>query len=157
MILAVVSDTHRRKSQIGKVLKKIKNADVLIHLGDNAEDVDEMGLYFSNPIYSVRGNCDFSLRAPSERIETIGGKRILITHGHKYSVKYNLMNLKYRALEVGADIVLYGHTHIANIECNNGIWFINPGSASISRGMFNSIAFIEINNGVITPSIVDVE
>ena len=156
MILAVVSDTHKKKSQIRKVLNKIKNADVLIHLGDNSEDVEDMMMEFNKPIYSVRGNCDFSLRSPSERVEIIEGKKFFLTHGHRYSVKDSLMKLEYRALEIGADIVLYGHTHVANIEFNNGIWFINPGSAAVSRGQFNSIAFIEIKDGVITPSIVEV-
>src|SRR5699024_8457377 len=58
----------------------------------------------------------------------INKRRIFITHGHLYNVKSSLMQLQYRALEVEADIALFGHSHIAHCEQIDNQLFINPGS-----------------------------
>ena len=70
---------------------------------------------------------------------------MLITHGDRYGVKYELNNLYYRALEAEVDIALFGHTHIPYMEEVKGIWLFNPGSASLPRMSKNSIGFIEID------------
>lgn len=147
MQVAVISDTHRHMYSINQAEKLINDADVIIHLGDNEEDADILEKNFKGKVISVRGNCDFSSFAPIERLEEFGGKRIFITHGHKYDVKYSLLKLKYRAKEVEADIVLYGHTHQKNEIYEEGIWFINPGSASLPRDSSKSIAIIELEEG----------
>ena len=58
----------------------------------------------------------------------IGDRTLFITHGHRHSVKSNLMVLSYRAKEVGADIACFGHSHQLGAEMVNGTLFINPGS-----------------------------
>ncbi|MFL0253066.1 metallophosphoesterase [Clostridium neuense] len=156
MHIAVMSDTHRNKHMIDKACSHIENADVVIHLGDNVEDINEIRNKYSGEIISVTGNCDFMTTDPLERIEIIGGKKFFITHGHEYGVKYNLNRLKYRAMEVKADIALFGHTHMPFIANELGILFINPGSVSLSRKGPNSIAFIGINNGKISASIKNI-
>lgn len=154
MLIGVVSDTHKSKWVFDNVYAKLKNVDLLIHLGDNVKDVDEFKNYFSCPIINVRGNCDFSTTTPSETIEVIEGKTFFITHGHNYNVKYTLLNLLYKAKEMGADVVLYGHTHISQILFQEGIWIVNPGSPSLARDGFNSVATIEIKDGKVHPSII---
>lgn len=152
MIIAVVSDTHRDKTYLEKVKGYIKNADILIHLGDNFDDFIELKKSFKGESYGVPGNCDFNTKEEREKLLDIGGKKIFITHGDKYGVKYELNNLYFRALELKADAALFGHTHIPYMEESNGIWLFNPGSASLPRISKNSIGFIEINNnGEIIP------
>jgi putative phosphoesterase len=146
MRIAVVSDTHRHLYYINKVVGLVQDADVVIHLGDNVEDTEAIEKGFKGKVIGVRGNCDFSSFTPAERIEIIGGKRIFITHGHKYDVKYSLLRLKYRAKELEADIVLYGHTHEKAEIFEEGIWFVNPGSAALPRDSSHSIAVLEIEN-----------
>jgi putative phosphoesterase len=63
-------------------------------------------------LIAVRGNCDFCCDVKDELFFEIEKLKILLTHGDKYSVKNNLKLLKYRAEELKADIVIYGHTHI---------------------------------------------
>lgn len=156
MIIGVISDTHRHLYEIKKAVKKLKNADMIIHLGDNVEDVEKISRFFEGDIISVRGNCDISSFTPGERTEIIEGKKFFITHGHRYNVRYDLLNLEQRALEIEADIVLYGHTHISQIVFQEGIYFVNPGSPSVPRDDFCSVAKIEIKDGNITPSIINV-
>jgi hypothetical protein len=153
MLIAVVSDTHRNSTIIRKVANIVEEADILIHLGDNVADIDELKEIYKNKIISVRGNCDFTTKSPIERVEDINEVRILVTHGHKYDVKSGIWQLKDKAKEVGADIALFGHTHISEINFEDGIWIINPGSASLPRDGQRSIAFIEIEDAEIRPSI----
>ena len=91
-----------------------------------------------------------------EQLIELENKKILMTHGHEYGVKSSLLNLNYRAKELGADIALYGHSHIAAIEKHDGIWFVNPGSVSLPRGLRHTIAFIEIKDGVINSWLKDI-
>ena len=65
-----------------------------------------------------------------------------------------MLKLKYKALEFGANIVLYGHTHIGKIDFKEGIWFINPGSASLPRDIGKSFAIIYIEEDSIEPNII---
>lgn len=149
MRIAVISDTHRNNHMLEKAFQKCKDADLVIHLGDNIEDAEEFKKIYKKKVINVAGNCDFLDKAPKEIVENIGGKTFLITHGHLYNVKYTLINLKYRAMEVNADVALFGHTHTPLILQEEGMWIINPGSVSLSRKGPNSLAFIDIDKNKI--------
>lgn len=153
MYIGVVSDTHRYKNCMKKVVDAFYNTKLIIHLGDNVQDVNEIRRIYSGPIINVRGNCDFDVDTPDERLEIISGKRFFITHGHKYDVKYSLSKLRHKALEQKADVVLFGHTHISQIVYEEGIWFINPGSPAVPRDGFNSVVTVNICNGIVHPDI----
>lgn len=154
MQIGVISDTHRIISSIEKLKGEIKGVDVLIHLGDNVDDISIIKKYYKGKIINVKGNCDFSTTVPDDRLEEIDGKKFFLTHGHRYGVKDNLSRLRYKALETGADIVLYGHTHIAKIDFEEGVWYINPGSASLPRDGNRSYVIISINQEKIEPKVV---
>jgi putative phosphoesterase len=153
VLVGVISDTHMQNDYIKRALDHLKKCDFIIHLGDNTRDVNEIKKYYNKKIISVKGNCDYSENIPTEKIEVLGNKKFFITHGHNYNVKGTLINLRYKAMEVGADIVLFGHTHIAMEQFEEGIWFINPGSAGLARNGKNSVAIIEIRDEKIIPSI----
>lgn len=155
MLIAIISDSHRDKEAMIESIKKIKKADLLFHLGDNIDDVDFYKENFHGEIVNIKGNCDFQCEELSEDIIEIQGIKFFITHGHKYGVKNSLMNLKYKAQEIGANVVLYGHTHVPCIDYEDEIWFINPGSISLSRAINNTLGLIEIKESKIIPSIVD--
>lgn len=146
MLIAVVSDTHKHIDALQKVLNKTEDADMIIHLGDNVGDAKYLSERFKGKLINVKGNCDTMSSEKNTKIEIIEGKKFFITHGHNYDVKYDLIKLKYKALEANADIVLFGHTHASEVLFEEGIWFINPGSAAEARDRSNSIAVIEIND-----------
>lgn len=148
MKIAVISDTHKIKKYIELSKKYIDGADVLIHLGDNSEDIEELTMDFKGEVYGVRGNCDYINKYPNEQLLILGGKRIFITHGHIYGVKNGMMNILYKGEELGADIILFGHTHIALIEEYKGIIIMNPGSVSLPRIEERFIGFIELEEGI---------
>ncbi len=147
MLVAVVSDTHRIQSYIDKALELIKEADVLIHLGDNVEDVEIFKDNFKGDVFAVAGNCDYSNEYPDERIVKIEDKRIFLTHGHRYNVKMGLNSLYYKAKELGVDVALYGHTHQEIIIEEDGLTIMNPGSVSLPRGRGRFVGFLEVEKG----------
>ncbi|MCI1945601.1 metallophosphoesterase [Clostridium luticellarii] len=149
MQIGVISDTHRDKKFVHRVRDIFSDMDIIVHLGDNVQDVSQIKKFYTRPVINVKGNCDFSVDVPGERIENIGGKKFFITHGHRYDVKYDLSRLKYKAMEENADVVLFGHTHLSKIIYENGIWFVNPGSPSIPRDGFNSVAVINLEGEII--------
>lgn len=127
---------------------------MLIHLGDNVDDILIIKRYYNGKIVNVKGNCDFSTNTPYDRLEEVCGKKIFLTHGHRYGVKENLFRLRYKALEAQADIVLYGHTHIGQIDFEEGIWYINPGSVSQPRDGDRSFAIISIDKECIEANLI---
>lgn len=153
LLIGLISDTHRYNWVIENAIKRLEGSDLIIHLGDNVQDIKEIKKYYKGKIINVKGNCDFSVEVPSEKVEIIENKIFFITHGHRYDVKYDLSRLRYKALEVGAQVVVYGHTHISKISFEEGIWFINPGSPAVPRDGFFSVATININNNIINASI----
>lgn len=136
MKLLVISDTHRVLNRVYSVINDIQDIiDGVIHCGDLTDDVLILKSKYKNlTFYNVSGNCDYGSGTESEKLLIIGGKRIFVTHGHNYSVNYNIDRLCYRAMELEADVCLFGHTHIPLVDNYNGIVIMNPGSLSAPRG-----------------------
>lgn len=153
MLIGVVSDTHRHTWVAERVMEKLQNIDMLIHLGDNIQDVKDFKKYYHGEIINVKGNCDYSTSVPADIVTDIAGHKFLITHGHYYDVKHSLTRLKFKALELGVEVVLFGHSHISQIIYEEGIWFVNPGSPVLARDGFNSVAVIELERNKINASI----
>lgn len=155
MKLGIISDTHRDHYYLNKALEKLEKADYIFHLGDNIADAVYLEERLKGKVYKVKGNCDYSYDTPLEIFENIDDIKIFASHGHKYYVKYGYDNILERGKELGADIILYGHSHISSIRYEEGIWLINPGSPSMPRDSFNSIAMININGKEICPNILE--
>ena len=119
------------------IIDREENIDLIIHAGDVNDDcLALMKLYPDKNITFVRGNNDyFAEDVPFDRIFTFGKKRIFLTHGHKYGVKINPYKVYLKARENKADICIFGHTHSRYLECEDGIWLFNPGSARSSAGL----------------------
>lgn len=143
--------------RVVSLMRDIKNdIDIVIHLGDNTEDAEFIRRHYSLPVYNVAGNCDNDSSVPFDDLVFCENKKILITHGHLYNVKYNADIIIYRALEAGADICLFGHTHESSMQYTRGVVVMNPGSISVPRsGSKPSYGIIKIENGEIYPSIVE--
>lgn len=158
MRILVAGDTHGDISKLQNILKDTSDMiDAFVHTGDYESDALEIAREFPRlPVYNVRGNCDFSGASPVVRLDEICGKKVFITHGHRYDVNYSLMQLAYTALENNADICLFGHTHIPLIEKYDNLVIVNPGSLSRPRGGSEcSYAVIEIeDDGEVTAKIV---
>jgi len=126
----IISDTHGLTKEVLAVVKS-DNFDVIFHCGDYC--VDETQKPF-NQMVLVRGNNDRGQNIPLEQMTTWEGIPIFIAHGHTYNVYSSLLGLQYRAEELGAKVVLFGHTHFPVATSDGGIVYLNPGSLKQPRG-----------------------
>lgn len=130
--ILIVSDSHGSAEMLESIEKLHgMHVDLMLHCGDS--ELSENDPAIKN-FKSVKGNCDFHGGFPDEEIHEINGTKILVTHGHLYSVKTTLVNLFYKAKEAGAEIVCFGHSHLLGAEMIDDVLFINPGSIRLPRG-----------------------
>lgn len=129
----VVSDTHGRTKYLERVLEKEKPIDQLLHLGDVGNDVDYIEVIAECACCFVAGNNDFYSRLPGERLIRLEGIPIFMTHGHYHYVNARKDMLRAAAVQRGARIALFGHTHVPFCEEMDGVLVANPGSISLPR------------------------
>ncbi len=149
MKILLFSDSHGNVHNMARALAKNKNAETVIHLGDCISDVLKLQSMHGGFTYEfVRGNNDWSREFPAEKTLTLGGRKIFITHGHNYNVKYDYQRIAARGTAIGADAVFFGHTHEPEEFFSEGMLVLNPGSigpAAVNRGK-PTYCLVDINN-----------
>ena len=127
----VLSDSHRAGGWLARAAEIYAQGgfDGVIHLGDVHADARRFAELAGTKPLCVRGNCDSPLcPAPAERVEALGGARILLAHGDRYGVKSSLTRLSYRAEELACQAAFFGHTHRAFCGYVGGALLLNPGA-----------------------------
>lgn len=154
MKILIVSDSHGLTTELTEIKEKHSDGvDLFIHCGDSELSAIEKSL---SRYLVVRGNCDFEKNFPEELVENVNGLRLFIAHGHRYSVKSTLLNLAYRAKELKANIVCFGHSHILGAEMIDDILYINPGSIRLPRGrQEKTYVIIDVEEKEITLHVFD--
>ena len=145
----VFSDTHGSSAVMKKALSHHPDAEVVFFLGDGLNDADKVAKGHSDKAWiAVRGNCDWSAIFKDRetlKVEsiTLGGHKIVLTHGDLYCVKYTMGVIKGLAAREGADIMLFGHTHdpleqyVSDVD--HPFYLFNPGTASGHKGSYGII------------------
>ncbi|MGS0972914.1 MAG: metallophosphoesterase family protein [Candidatus Izemoplasmataceae bacterium] len=155
--LLVVSDVHRDHHSLERIIEHHKdNVDDIISLGDSECSLDYLK---QKNIIAVKGNYPFDGGEGYHKTLHYEDIEIFITHGHKFGVKWgSLSRLHEYAKSEHYDLVMYGHTHEASYEIEEGIVYINPGSVRQPRGRHEaSYAIVTINQKKITVSFFDVK
>jgi hypothetical protein len=148
MKVVVFSDVHGVKMVVDKIVELNPDADYILSLGDSELQEDYLR---THDIICVRGNYPRDPGFLYDSNITIEGKKIFFTHGHKYKVGRSIVKLVKLAINKEYDIVLYGHTHIAALDVENGITFANPGSCAKSRTLLPpTYLIITIEKGATT-------
>ena len=160
MRIVALSDTHGNSYALESVILRNTDADWIFHLGDGERELDNFLLShqkLAQKIIHVAGNCDFESLSQEIFVLPVLDHKILATHGHLYGVSSSLDKLRELALTNGCDIVLFGHTHVKYESYENGIYFLNHGSASITRdGSKPSFGHIDISPAGVVTNIADV-
>lgn len=133
MKVLIVSDSHGRSFYLERAILNVSPMDYIIHLGDIEGEEEYLRDIAPCPVFIVAGNNDFFSKEPKEELIQLGNYRILLTHGHKHNVYGGAEVLKKVGSDNGADIVMYGHTHIPNLDLRDDVWLVNPGSISLPR------------------------
>ena len=128
MKILVVSDTHGYTSSLRTLLGTFENqVDMVIHLGDYAQDLLDMEILYPNlTMVAVAGAVDYGV--DSVRILKLEGCRIMLLHGHLHGVKSDIRRLIKFAKDSNVDACLFGHTHVQTMFTQESIFFMNPGS-----------------------------
>ena len=126
----VLSDSHHFFNSIMDIIEGEgrKTIDLIIHAGDVHRDVEDMMAAYPEYRYEyVLGNNDyFTVGVPFDRVFSFDGHKVFLTHGHNYGVK------------LGAEICIFGHTHMRYFEQKDGICLLNPGSSVYSYAVLET-------------------
>jgi putative phosphoesterase len=143
--LGLISDTHflERLFCLPERLREIwSGVDLILHAGDvgSPEILDELGRMA--PVVAVHGNDDpdeTKRLLPEKQVIPVRGHRILVWHSHypdpaeertrragTWGLK--LERIARHGMDAGADIVVYGHTHVPLISRSGNVLLFNPGA-----------------------------
>lgn len=162
MRIIVLSDTHQYYRNFETIVLRHPDADMFIHLGDGESEYQLLCRNMpevADKFRYIKGNCDYGSEAPlTQTIDLMPGHRVFATHGHHYRVNSTLDYLEQAALEEGCDIALYGHTHVSQCTYENGIYVMNPGSASCPRdGNPPSYGILDVSSAGVMTNVVFLE
>lgn len=130
MKILVFSDSHNDVETMAAIVTA-ETPDMIFHLGDHVTDAMALSEMFpSIPIKNVLGNTDLRDEGSAEEIFEIEGRKILLTHGDRYDVTWEAVRIDVllrRCADVGADILLFGHSHQPFVWYRANVWLLNPG------------------------------
>lgn len=156
MKVLVMSDTHGYIFNARKAIDRNPDIEMVLHLGDYCRDAAQLSQLYPNIKFEyVYGNCDIGIgNICADKTIEVEGKRIFMTHGHKYSVKWDYNRILEKAESENAEVILFGHTHVSVVDNVESILIINPGSISESRSNDSeSYAILEISKDDIKTNI----
>jgi uncharacterized protein len=126
MILGIISDTHGLLRP--EAIAALRGSSFIIHGGDIGDPQILEELKSIAPVFAVRGNVDTgpwaSALPPTEVVEL---------HNTSIYVLHNLKQLDLNPADSGFQIVVSGHTHQPESHRQDGVLYINPGSAGPRR------------------------
>jgi putative phosphoesterase len=125
-IIGVISDTHGLLRP--EALTALSGSEMIVHAGDVGDPRILDALRGVAPVVAVRGNIDqgewAGNLAETERVEC-GAASLYVLHD------VNRLDLDPAA--AGVRCVISGHSHRPSIRSDNGVLYLNPGSAGPRR------------------------
>ena len=155
------SDTHGSIKEAAILIERFASqVDGVLHMGDYERDCDfldkQYRYTYDLSFAGVPGNCDLGSRSPRSRLFHVEGRCVMMCHGDRYHVNDGLEYLDLAAREAGADVVLFGHTHMPLQVEKDGILFVNSGSLTEPRGWTKrSFGILEIEKGKAAANLLD--
>ena len=130
-----LSDTHLRQGRElpAWCLRRLEGADLIVHAGDLVAPSVLERLERLAPVAAVRGNMDAAAlkeRLPTRDVAEIGGVKIGVLHipGPAPGRVARLAQAF-----VDCDAIVYGHTHVPEIQRLGRRLILNPGSPTVPR------------------------
>ncbi|MEG0542767.1 MAG: YfcE family phosphodiesterase, partial [Angelakisella sp.] len=159
MRIIAMSDSHGNFNRVRRIVEDNKDtADMFIHLGDGLEEFGDVHhLYPQLHFVAVKGNNDWGSMEQKMKLISCGGKNVMLTHGDLYGVKFGLSDYERAARDAKAEVALYGHTHLACSDYEDGVFLINPGS--VMGGSCNPPSYLalDITAAGIVPNIREIQ
>jgi putative phosphoesterase len=159
MRIAVVSDTHMprgARTLPEACVQRLREADLILHGGDVVGEAFLQELRaLGPPVEAVYGNMDepeLKESLPKERIVEVERIRIGMVHipGPRVGREARLV-----ARFPGCAAVVYGHTHVPQVEQHDGVWILNPGSPTERRSSpERTMVELVVQGGNLAPTLV---
>ena len=149
--IGLISDTHGLLRDSAE--EALTDSDIIIHAGDidTPEIIDTLKTIA--PVFPVRGNMDrnpYGAALHKYEIVEMNGISIYVIH--------DLYQLDLDPAVAGFEVVVSGHSHRPKIQYREDVLYINPGSAGPRRFTLPiSVGMLEIEDGRITPKIIELE
>jgi putative phosphoesterase len=124
--LGVISDTHGLLRP--EALDALRGTDLIIHAGDVGEPDILTRLGEIAPTVAVRGNVDrgsWARRLNLTEVVEAGDISIYLIH--------DLAALTIKPKAAGIQVVVFGHSHQPEERVEDGVLYLNPGSAGPRR------------------------
>jgi putative phosphoesterase len=158
--IGLISDTHipsRAASLPKEVFASFENVDYIIHAGDLVELSVIDTLEQIAPVLAVHGNIDTP--ETKNALPVMNSLKILdrkIGVIHNPDILYGMDQMRELTKTNNFNVLVYGHTHNANIKWEENILYINPGSPTSPSSLLNkpSVAVIKITKDAIIPEII---
>lgn len=156
--IVCLSDTHlrRRGGLPAWCLRRLAEADLILHAGDLVAQSLLEELMQLAPVSAVRGNMDALVlkeTLPLRDIAEIGGARIGLLHDPGPALG---RSGRLAQAFVDCDAVVYGHTHVPEIQRLGRRLILNPGSPTVPRSTLGA-TMLELtvsNDGQLEPVFV---
>lgn len=150
MKIGVIADTHiptTVQALPESVFELFQEVELILHAGDIVElsVLEELGKLA--PVEAVFGNMDspeVRSNLPEKKILELGKFRVGMIHG-----KYHLSEQQDRICEQfdDVDLIIFGHSHRPFWGRVNGVYLLNPGSATdYIHTSENSVALLELGD-----------
>lgn len=143
MKIGILSDTHTKIKKARKVIDLLleNGAEFFIHAGDIVE-VEILDMLESSGVryVAVYGNNDAHLAHHHKTYN-------LVQEPHYFKLAdttFKLMHLPYY-MTPDTDVVLFGHTHLFEVEFTNNTLFLNPGESCARNKPVSECAMLEVN------------
>jgi putative phosphoesterase len=137
--VGLISDTHGVLRP--EAVAALRGVQRIIHAGDigGADILAALGEIA--PVDAVRGNNDhWSSRIPAELTLDIAGVTVYVLH--------DLKELEVDPVAAGFRVVIAGHSHKPVVREQDGVLYVNPGSAGPRRFKLPvTVAYLEIASG----------
>ena len=156
-MIGVVSDTHGYLNP--KVPELLAGVEHILHAGDIGDAGIIAELAKIAPVTTVRGNNDRTgpeSLFPEEVTVELDGWNFFLTHEVKVPKGPDDPSMEtYR--KAGADVVVFGHSHIALQRQIGTVLFFNPGAAGKRRfKVVPSIGILKLELGRVEGTIIPV-
>jgi putative phosphoesterase len=150
-LIGVISDTHGLLRP--QALAALEGVELIIHAGDIGDPRILKKLERLAPVHAVRGNTDrgdWAAHLPQSRVVEVGGVLLYVLH--------ELFCLDLDPAAAGLAAVIFGHTHSPRLERQNGVLFLNPGSAGPRRFTLPvTLARIKLQGISLHPELVELK
>ncbi len=149
-LVGVISDTHGvLRPQAAQALRGV---ELIIHAGDIGHPRVLTALEEIAPVQAVRGNTDrgeWARELPLTRLLEVGGVRLYVLHELQALDQTWRPRLRFQA-------VIYGHSHQPRSECQDGVLYLNPGSAGHRRFTLPvTMALLRVQEGRLQAEVVN--